>query len=235
MPKAPLDEILYPPFHGFPKEGLKFLHALKRNNNRPWFQKHRAEYEENVRFPMQCLVAGLAVRLHDEIPEMEFNPRRAIFRIYRDVRFSNNKAPYKTNVAAWFGPRADRGATEGPGLYVGVGTDEVFIGGGLYMPSGGQLKAIRRSIAEKPEEYLAIVGARRFRKVFGGIQGEVLSRAPLGYGPDHPMIEHLRHKQYFVGIELKERDCFAASFLEKVARTFTDTMPLVRWLARVTA
>ena len=235
MPNPPLDEVLYPPFHGFPKEGLLFLHRLKKNNNRPWFQKHKAEYEENVRFPMQCLVAGLAVRLHDEAPEMEFNPRRAIFRIYRDVRFSRNKAPYKTNVAAWFGPRADRGATEGPGLYVGVGTDEVFIGGGLYMPSGEQLKAIRRSIADKPDDYLAIVGARRFRKKFGGIQGEVLARAPLGYGPDHPMIEHLRHKQYFVGIEQKEKDCLAASFAERVAQTFADTMPLVRWLLRVTA
>ncbi|HTO94049.1 MAG TPA: DUF2461 domain-containing protein [Bacteroidota bacterium] len=235
MPKPPLEDILYPPFRGFPKEGLRFLHTLKKNNNRPWFLKHKAEYGENVRFPMQCLIAGLAVRLHDEVPEMEFNPRRAIFRIYRDVRFSKNKAPYKTNVAAWFGPRADRGATEGPGLYVGVGTDEIFIGGGLYMPSGEQLKAIRRSIAEKPDEYLAIVGARQFRKKFGGIQGDVLARAPLGYGPDHPMIEHLRHKQYFVGIELREKDCLTARFQETVARTFADTMPLVRWLVRVTA
>jgi len=235
MARPPLDDVLYPPFQGFPKEGLRFLRLLKKNNNRPWFLKHKADYEENVRFPMQCLIAGLAVRLHDEVPEVEFNPRRGIFRIYRDVRFSNNKAPYKTNVAAWFGPRSAGGGSEGPGLYVGVGTDEVFAGGGLYMPSGVQLKAIRKNIAEKPDDYLAVVADRRFTRRFGGIQGDVLSRAPLGYRPDHPMIEHLRHKQYFAGVEFREKDCLAASFAERVAQTFADTMPLVRWILRATA
>jgi uncharacterized protein (TIGR02453 family) len=233
MPKSLLlDEVLYPPFNGFPKEGLGFLRRLKKNNNRPWFQARKSEYEENVRFPMQCLIAGLAVRLHDEAPEIEFNPRKSIFRIYRDTRFSKNKAPYKTNVGAWFGLRAMKGDTETPGLYVGVGTDEVFVGGGLYMPSGGQLKAIRKSIAENPDDYLAVVRSPRFRKKFGGIQGAVLSRAPLGYPPDHPMIEHLRHKQFFAGVELEEKACYAPKFLETVAVVFADTMPLIRWLAR---
>jgi uncharacterized protein (TIGR02453 family) len=226
-----LDDLLYPPFTGFPKSGLDFLRKLKKNNNRPWFQSHREEYEENVRFPMQCLVAALGVRLHDDVPEIEFHPRKSIFRIYRDTRFSKNKSPYKTNIAASFELRGTKGVLETPGLYVGVGTEEVFIGGGVYMPSGAQLKAIRRSIAEKPEDYLSVVRLPRFRKTFGGIQGAVLSRAPLGYPPDHPMIEHLRHKQFFVGVELEEKACFAPKFLETVAKVFTDTMPLVRWLA----
>ena len=231
-PSPDLDDVLYPPFTGFPKTGLDFLRRLKRNNNRPWFQSHREEYEENVRFPMQCLIAGLAVRLHDDAPEVEFNPRKSIFRIHRDTRFSKNKSPYKTNIGASFGLRGMKGVTETPGLYVGVGTDEVYVGGGLYMPSGEQLKAIRRSIAENPEEYLAVVRSPRFRKKFGGIQGEVLSRAPLGYTPGHPMIEHLRHKQFFVGVELEEKACYAPGFLETVAGVFADTMPLVRWLVR---
>ena len=235
MPTSPrLDDVLYPPFTGFPKSGLLFLRRLKKNNNRPWFQNHREEYEESVRFPMQCLIAGLAVRLHDEIPEVEFNPRKSIFRIYRDTRFSKNKTPYKTNIAAWFGLRGMKGDSEGPGLYVGVGTDEVFIGGGLYMPSGEQLKSIRKSIAEDSGEYLAVVRSPRFRKKFGGVQGAVLSRAPLGYPPDHPMIEHLRHKQFFVGVEPEEKACYAPKFLETVAGVFIDAMPLVRWLVRAT-
>jgi uncharacterized protein (TIGR02453 family) len=227
-----LDDILYPPFTGFPKSGLGFLRRLKKNNNRPWFQEHRGEYEEDVRFPMQCLVAGLAVRLHDDAPEIEFNPKKSIFRIYRDTRFSKNKTPYKTNIAAWFQLRGTKGDSETPGLYVGVGTEEVFAGGGLYMPSGEQLKAIRRSIAEDPEGYLQVVRSPRFRKKFGGIQGAVLSRAPLGYPPDHPMIEHLRHKQFFAGVELDEKAVYAPKFLETVAGVFADTMPLLRWLAR---
>ena len=231
-PSPHLDDILYPPFTGFPKSGLGFLRRLKKNNNRPWFQDHRGEYEENVRFPMQCLVAGLAVRLHDDAPEIEFNPKKSIFRIYRDTRFSKNKTPYKTNIAAWFQVRGTKGDSETPGLYVGVGTDEVFAGGGLYMPSGEQLKAIRKSIAENPEGYLQVVRSPRFRKKFGGIQGSVLSRAPLGYPRDHPMIEHLRHKQFFAGVELDEKAVYAPKFLETVAGVFADTMPLLRWLVR---
>jgi uncharacterized protein (TIGR02453 family) len=227
-----LDDVLYPPFAGFPKAGLDFLRKLKKNNNRPWFQARKPEYEENLRFPMQCLIAGLGVRLHDDAPEIEFNPRKSIFRIYRDTRFSKNKSPYKTNIGAWFGLRGVKGETETPGLYVGVGTDEVFAGGGLYMPSGEQLKAIRGSIAENPDEYLAVVRAPRFRKRFGGIQGAVLSRSPLGYPPDHPMIEHLRHKQFFAGVELDEKACYAPRFLETVSVVFADTMPLIRWLVR---
>jgi uncharacterized protein (TIGR02453 family) len=165
------------------------------------------------------------------VPEVEFHPRKSIFRIYRDTRFSKNKTPYKTNIAASFEMRMGKGVLETPGLYVGVGTDEVFIGGGVYMPAGAQLKAIRRSIAEAPDDYLSVIRSRSFKKAFGGIQGAVLSRAPLGYPPDHPMIEHLRHKQFFVGVELEEKACYGPKFLETVAKVFTDTMPLVRWLA----
>jgi uncharacterized protein (TIGR02453 family) len=231
-PQPRPDDILYPPFTGFPGSGLDFLRKLKKNNNRPWFQSHREEYEESLRFPMQCLITGLAVRLHDEAPEVEFNPKKSIFRIYRDTRFSKNKTPYKTNIAAWFQARGTKADSETPGLYLGVEPEEVFVGGGLYMPSGSQLKAIRRSIAENPEEYLEVVRSPRFRKRFGGIQGAVLSRAPLGYPPDHPMIEHLRHKQFFVGVEPDEKSCYTPRFLETVAGVFTDTMPLVRWLLR---
>ena len=229
------EELDFPPFTGFPKETLRFLNALKKNNNRPWFQKHKEEYEEVVRFPMKCLIAGLAVKMADAAPEIEFSPKRSIFRIYRDVRFSKNKAPYKTNIAAYFNFRGNKGPTEAPGLYVGIGPGEIYIGGGLYMPWGEQLKSIRRSIAERPAEYLAMVGAQRFKKRFGGIQGEKLSKAPLGYPKDHPMIEHLRHKQFFVGIEPAVSACYSARFLTTVADAFRDTMPLVRWLVRATA
>ena len=236
MPRAPrLDDALYPPFNGFPKEGLDFLRRLKKNNNRPWFLKHKEEYEELVRFPMQCLIAALAVHLADDAREIEFNPKRSIFRIYRDVRFSKNKAPYKTNIAASFAMRAVKGPPETPGLYVGIEPGEIFIGGGLYMPGGDQIKAIRRSIATHPDEYFAVVKSKRFIKRFGGIMGEKLARAPLGYPPDHPLIEHLKHKQFFVGVELPEKACLSKKFLDTVADVFSETMPLVRWLAKAIA
>jgi uncharacterized protein (TIGR02453 family) len=235
MPKHPaLDEFVYPPFEGFPKEGLQFLRTLKRNNTRQWFQRHKQEYDENVRFPMQCLVAALAVRMADEAPEIEFNPKRSIFRVYRDVRFSTNKAPYKTNIAASFEMRSKKGGMESPGLYVGIEPGEIFVGGGVYMPFGEQLKAIRRSMAEDPGEFRAIVESRRFKRRFGGILGEQLVNAPLGYPKDHPMIAYLRHKQFYAGVELEEKSCRSARFLETVAAVFTDVIPFVRWLDQVT-
>jgi uncharacterized protein (TIGR02453 family) len=230
---TPLEEILFPPFGGFPKQGMDFLKKLKKNNNRPWFQSHKDVYEENVKFPMQCLIASIAEEMGDIAPEIEFHPKKSIFRIYRDVRFSKNKAPYKTNVAASFNFRTkSKSPVETPGLYLGIAPDEIFIGGGVYMPTGDQIKAIRKTIAERPDEYLAVVQSRRFKREFGGIQGEKLAKAPLGYPKDHPMIEHLKHKQFFVGKEYEDASiCLKPKFLGLVVQVLTDTMPLVRWLA----
>jgi uncharacterized protein (TIGR02453 family) len=230
-PSLNLDETIFPPFTGFPEEALTFLKRLKKNNNRQWFQKNKQVYEESVRFPMQCLVASLGAELSGEMPEIEFNPKRSVFRIYRDVRFSKNKVPYKTNIAAAFSVRSLKGVTEAPGFYVHVEPGGVFLGGGLYMPSGDQLKAIRKSIVNDPETFLGVLQNRKFRKEFGGIQGESLQKAPLGFPRDHPMINHLRHKQFFVGKEMDERTCLKQAFLRTVADGFRVAHPLVRWLS----
>lgn len=231
MPTAvALDEEFFPPFDGFPRECIDFLKKLKRNNNRPWFQAHKHEYEQNVKFPMQCLIATIALRMADSAREMDFNPKKSIFRIYRDTRFSKNKTPYKTNIAASFQLRGRKHLTEMPGLYVGIEPGEIFIGGGLYLPTGDQLKAIRRAIVARPEEFLALVNDGRFKKEFGEIEGEKLSRAPLGYPKDHPMLEYLRYKQLYVGKVYEDTACLKPRFADTVVAVFNDTMPLVRWL-----
>ncbi len=227
----PLDGLIYPPYRGFPREGLQFLARLKRNNNRRWFQARKGEYQELVRFPMECLIASLAQRMADVAPEIEFHPKRSIFRIYRDTRFSRNKTPYKTNIAASFKLRGEKGPMESPGLYVGIEPGEIWAGGGLYMPVGPQLKAIRSAIVGDPDAWLAVVGDRRFRNVYGGIDGEKLVHAPLGYSRDHPLIEHLRHKQFYAGRVLPDTACLAPRFLDTVEKVFIDILPLVRWLA----
>lgn len=229
-----LDEHFFPVFEGFPKEGMLFLKRLKKNNNRDWFHEHKHEYEDFVKFPMQCLIATLGEQMAHEAPEIEFNPKRSIFRIHRDVRFSKDKAPYKTNIAASFEFRKiAKSPVETPGLYVGIEPGNMFIGGGLYMPSGDQIKAIRKSIVEHPEPFLEVVESKRFRKEFGGLQGEKLQKSPLGYPKDHPMIEHLKHKQFFVGKDYDdEAMCLKPGFVKVVAKVLTETMPLVRWLAK---
>jgi uncharacterized protein (TIGR02453 family) len=232
MTPHPLEDMLYPPFAGFPPEALSFFRRLKRNNNRPWFQKHKDEYEENVRFPMQCLIAGLGPRMADVAPDFDFDPKKSIFRIYRDTRFSNNKTPYKTNIAAYFQARGKKSPAERPGLYVGIELGEIFIGGGLYMPSGDQLKSIRQSLVEHPDEYLSLIENPGFKKMFGEVMGDKLVKAPLGYPKDHPMIAHLRLKQFFVGVELGEGECLKPRFADTVAKYFAGTMPFVRWLEK---
>jgi uncharacterized protein (TIGR02453 family) len=179
---------------------------------------------------MQCLIAGLRRELGEEIPEIDFNPRGSIFRIYRDTRFSKDKTPYKTNIAASFRLRGTQAPIENPGLYVGVEPGEIFVGGGLYMPSGDQLKKIRKRIVEDPEAFLAIVKNRTFRTSLGGIQGDTLQRAPLGYAPDHPMIEYLKHKQFYVGVESGHEPALKPAFQNSVARVFRQSMPFIRWL-----
>jgi uncharacterized protein (TIGR02453 family) len=230
--RPPLEEDFFPPFEGFPKQGIAFLKRLKKNNNRPWFQAHKEEYEQHVRFPMQCLIATLAQKMIDAAPEIDFNPKKAIFRIYRDVRFSKNKAPYKTNIAAAFDIRGKKSPTETPGLYVGIEPGEVFVGGGIYMPTGEQLKAIRRAMVTDPESFLTVVENKRFKNEFGGIEGEKLQKAPLGFPKDHPMIEHLKHKQFFVGKVYNDSVCLKPKFADTVASVLADCMPLIRWLAK---
>jgi uncharacterized protein (TIGR02453 family) len=230
------DEIMFPPFSGFPKEGIDFFRKLKKNNNREWFQKHKQVYDENAKFPMQCLIATLAEKMRDSAPEVEFNPKKSIFRINRDVRFSKNKAPYKINIAAAFNMRGKKSPTETPGLYLGIEPGEIFVGGGLYMPMSDQLKGIRKLMVDKPDEFLEIITDKRFKKRFDGIMGEKLLKAPLGFPKDHPMIEHLRHKQFFVGVAWNDESlCYAKKFADTVAEIFRDTMPLVRWLMKATS
>jgi uncharacterized protein (TIGR02453 family) len=224
---------MYPPFSGFPPEGVAFFQRLKKNNNRPWFQKHKEQYEELVRFPMECLIASLGPLMAETAPDFEFQPRRSIFRIYRDVRFSKNKAPYKTNVAASFELRGKRGHTERPGLYLGIEPGEIFIGGGVYMPMGDQLKGIRKAITEQPEDFLGIIEDPLFKRMFKEILGERLQKAPQGYPKDHPMIEYLRFKQFFVGKVVNDTACFQGRFVTTVARVFNTALPFVRWLQSV--
>ena len=228
MKPSPLDLDAYPPFAGFPPEGIRFLKQLKANNNREWFNANKERYLEYVKLPMQSLLVALAGPLEKSAPGMLVDPRKGMFRIYRDTRFSKNKDPYKTHVSAIIHPRGHW--EESAGLYVHIEPGEVFLGGGIYMPDGGQIKKIRAAIASRQREFLSIVEGKGFRRRFGTLRGERLSRAPLGYRPEHPMIEWLRWKQYFVAEEWPEKSATGKDFVRKVAESFAEMMPLVNFL-----
>src|SRR2546422_10517432 len=155
-------------FAAFPEQGLQFLRSLKRNNNREWFQRHKGIYEQHVKQPMTDLIDVLAAEFQQFAPEMLASPKVSAYRIYRDTRFSKNKSPYKTHVAAVF-PRSGLGKHEGAGFYLHIDPAELLIGGGLYMPLPEDLNAVRSHIAENSKSFLKIVDGRQFRKLFGTI------------------------------------------------------------------
>jgi uncharacterized protein (TIGR02453 family) len=216
-------------FRGLPKEGLQFLRSLKRNNNREWFQKHKSIYDTQVKQPMEALIEFMATEFDRFAPEMVASPKVSAYRIYRDTRFSKDKSPYKTHIAAVF-PRSGLGKHEGAGYYLHVAPTEVLIGGGLYMPLPEDLNAIRSHIAENAETFLGIVDGRPFRRLFGTIGGEQLSRVPRGFPPDHPAANYLRYKQFLASRTFEPDIATSGEFYKLVVETFRGMLPFIRFL-----
>ena len=229
--KPPIDEFEeFPPFTGFPREGVAFLRKLKRNNTREWFNEHKSEYEEMVKLPMQSLIVSLRPHFERFAPEIEANPKRSLFRIYRDTRFSKDKTPYKTHAAAHFVVRGTSKGLVGSGYYVHIEPGECFIGGGIYMPDGPQLKAIRTAISKRAKDFRSVISQKEFVKRYGAIQGDTLTRMPKGFEDDDPMAEWLKLKQFFVGASMPEKACYGTTFLKSIVAHFEAAAPFIRFL-----
>lgn len=213
----------------FTRKTLAFLRALTRNNDRDWFRARRDDYDAHVRLPMVGLLEQLAVDFRRLAPELIAEPRVSMFRVHRDTRFSADKTPFKTNVAAHFPPRGfPRG--EGAGLYVEVAPRHVWMGGGIYAPSSAALRVIREHVATDHAALRRIVGARAFREGVGTLDGERLTRVPRGYLPDHPAADLLRHKQFIAGREYPAEFAIDERFYPELLRVFRAVLPLVRFL-----
>ncbi|MCU0411280.1 MAG: DUF2461 domain-containing protein [Bacteroidetes bacterium] len=221
---------LQPPFTGFPKEGIAFLKRLKKNNNREWFAAHKDEYEELVRQPMLSLIEALQPHFQRFAPDFDLTPKRAIFRVYRDTRFSADKTPYKTHVAAHFVIRGKDKGFLGSGYYLHVEPGEMYVGGGIYMPDNDQLKKIRAHVAANGEEFLSIINARAFKKRFGKLEGNALTRIPKGYDESHPMAEWLKLKQFFAGVSWPETKSHNTRVVKEIADVCETLAPLVNFL-----
>lgn len=226
---------IYPPFQGFSPELFRFLNRLKRNNEREWFQPRKEEYEALGREPMQCLVDELGRLCAKTCPGIIFNPKKAVFRIYRDTRFSNDKTPYKTHVAASFHLSKKSKDEETPGFYLHIEPNEIFMAAGLYMPSSRQLKNIRANIASDPAALKKILGSTKFKGKFKKLQGEQLKRKPKDYAADHPDIELLRYKQFYIHLGYTTAQAQKKDFAKKVAADFAAAMPFIRWVAEASA
>jgi uncharacterized protein (TIGR02453 family) len=224
-------------FGGFRPEALGFLRRLKRNNRRDWFERNRAVYETEIRDPMRALVEEMDVRLARFAPEITGDPRHSIFRIHRDVRFSADKSPYKTNAACQFYHQdAGRGAGQdahsaGAGLYFQLADGQCFVAGGMWMPARPALDRIREGIAETPGAVERLLGAPAFRRRFGTLDTEaMLTRMPRGYLETHPAAKWLRYRSFTATRMMSQREVQSPRLPEILARDFAALAPLVRWL-----
>jgi len=213
----------------FSEEGLRFLRALARNNNRDWFRARKDIYERTLRAPMAAVVEAVDREFQAFAPELVAVPRVSIFRIYRDTRFSEDKTPLKTHIAAVF-PYHGLPKGSAPGLYLELNPKTVFIAGGLYRPDPTDLRAVREHLAANYTRFRSIVDSPGFRRTCGGLQGDQLQRLPRGYQPDHPAAPYLRYRQFVIAREFPAALAATARFFPTVLRVFRDAAPLVRFL-----
>ncbi|NOX84916.1 MAG: DUF2461 domain-containing protein [Chlorobi bacterium] len=209
---------------------LDFLHALKENNNRDWFNAHKKEYEA-ARSEMEQFVDGLIADIRGFEPSLgSLTAKQTMFRIYRDIRFSKDKTPYKTWFGAYIAPGGRK--SEKAGYYLQIDPDECFAAGGAYRPQSAHLKMIRSEIYYNLGEFLEIIENKDFKKTFGELQGERLKRPPLGFPKDFVGIEWLKFKDYIMYAPLTEKQIIVPGFGIKILEIFRKMKPMNDFLNR---
>jgi uncharacterized protein (TIGR02453 family) len=211
----------------FTPKTFTFLRALKAHNNRDWFLANRARYFEVVEAPMLAFIADFAGRLRQISPAFVADPRRtggSMFRIYRDVRFSADKTPYKTHVAAWFPHESRKKNPFAPGFYLHLDPKERYGGGGIYHPDAATLTKVRLRILSHGREW------RNVRATGMTIEGDTLQRAPAGFDPAHTHIDDLKRKDHYTLVEFTAADVCGPGFLDRYAEACERAAPLVRFL-----
>jgi uncharacterized protein (TIGR02453 family) len=218
-------------FPGFSDEALKFFRGLERNNRREWFQPRKELFEEKVRGPMLQLVEAINLGLARFAPEHVTEPNKAVYRIYRDTRFSPDKTPYKTHIAASFWHRKhEKHACAG--YYFSVSHKEVEVAGGVYMPGPEQLLAIRQYLAEHSAEFQKSVNNRKLVALMEPLKGESLSRVPKGFRTDHPAADLIRMKQWLFYTSLDPAVATKPTLYGEVVERFRAMQPVIELLNR---
>ena len=223
------------PFTGFDPAGIQFLADLAEHNDRAWFQPRKADYERLLKEPLEALVAALAERFAARGIPLEADPKRSIFRIYRDTRFSKDKSPYKTNLGASF-PWTEGGSPDerahGNGAYFHFQPGEMFAGGGMWMPDKTRLDAFRRAIVDDPGALRAALEEPGFVAVYGSVNShERLKRVPPGFPADHPMADMLRMKDVTFSRRMADDEVLSADLPDVLANDYAAALPVFRFLA----
>ena len=222
-----------PTYGHFTPALFQFLAELGLNNDREWFRANKARYDADVRDPLLEFVADFGERLRDISPHYVADPRPSggsMFRIYRDVRFSRDKLPYKTNAGAHFRHQVGK-EVHGPGFYLHLEPGHVFVGAGIWHPDSETLGKIRGTIVANPARWRRIVEDEGFRQRFR-VEGDSLKRAPKGYDPDHPLIEDLKRKDFVASTTFSEAEACSPDFLDTYADACRAAAPFTELLTK---
>lgn len=207
---------------------LNFLTELRKNNNKEWFDENRDWYQESrkkVLFLTELINQEIA-RFDPEIGIQE--PKNCVFRIFRDVRFSNDKTPYKTNMGTFIAPGGRKSISSGYYLHLEPGGS--FVGGGSYCPPADALKAIRTEIFDHPEEFKRLITSSSFKKTYPDMYDDKLKTAPKGFPKDFPEIDLLKYKSFAFTSRLDDKDIISGDFVAKVVGAFKELYPVNRFM-----
>ena len=223
-----------PGYPGLSRSTFKFIRNLARNNNREWFKENKERYIDDVVEPVTDFIEAMEPRLHAISEYFVADPRPhggSMFRIYRDTRFSKDKRPYKEHVGCQFRHEAGKDA-HAPGFYVHIAPGEILFGGGIWTPPGDTLFQIRTAITERPKAWQRIITDPKIKKRFGGVSGDGLKRPPRGFEPDHPHLEDIMRKTWFVMQPCDEDLACSPGFITEVERAFKAASPLLEFLTK---
>jgi uncharacterized protein (TIGR02453 family) len=207
-------------------EGLAFLRNLARHNDRAWFTPRKAIFEAELKEPMLAIIRKVSAAMESFAPAFVRPAEKCLFRIYRDTRFSNNKLPYKTHVAAWWSHEGLE-KTSGAGYYFHIDAKEVIIAAGAYMPEKDQLAAIRHWLLEHHAEFRRLLQKPAVRKTFSEFEGNALTRPPKGFPCEHPAIDLIRCRQWGLSTSLPASEALKPGFAATLIRHFRLAAPVV--------
>lgn len=210
---------------------LKFLKSLRLNNNKVWFDEHKTEYQA-AKADFESMVQQLIDGLSKQEPSMQgLQLKDCVFRIYKDVRFSKDKTPYKVNLAASFQAGGKKSTLAGYYFHLEPGGNS-FAGGGLWMPGAPELKKLRQEIDYNFQEFEQLISHKEFIKQFGKIEGEALKTAPQGYQPDNPAIAYLKLKSFVVSHPFTDEACTQPALVREILKTFAIMQPFIQFINR---
>lgn len=210
---------------------FRFLSDLKQNNDREWFAENKDRFEGDLRQPLLRFIEDFSEPLRQISTHFEADVRKSggsLFRIFRDVRFSKDKSPYKTNAGVHFRHERAKDA-HAPGFYLHLDPVESFIGAGIWHPDTPTARLIREAILDQSEAWTKAVGGRAFRKSFS-LAGDSLKRPPAGVPADHPLIEDLKRKDFIAVADVSRKELCAASFLKDFAKVCKVASPFVKFI-----